>query len=37
MGIAQNQEELNEVTEVVRHIDGVKKVISYVHSRDDRM
>ena len=37
MGIAQNQAELNEVTEVIRHIDGVKKVISYVHSRDDRM
>lgn len=37
MGIAQNQAELNEVTEAVRHIDGVKKVISYVHSRDERM
>lgn len=36
MGIAQNQAELDEVTNVIRHIEGIKKVISYVRLRDER-
>ncbi|MEZ5690087.1 MAG: BON domain-containing protein [Rickettsiales bacterium] len=35
MGIAQNQEELNRVTNLVSTTDSVKKVVSYVRFKDD--
>lgn len=35
MGVAQNQKELEKVTELARHIDGVRKVVSYVHLKGD--
>jgi osmotically-inducible protein OsmY len=34
MGIAQNQQELNEVLNIARHIDGVKQVVSNVTLKD---
>lgn len=34
MGVAQNQKELNHVVNIVRHVDGVKKVINYVKIKD---
>lgn len=34
MGIAQNQEELDRVTNIARHVAGVVKVISYTHLKD---
>ncbi|WP_032112888.1 BON domain-containing protein [Candidatus Paracaedibacter symbiosus] len=36
MGIAQNQAELEEALDIIRHVDGVKKVISYVRLKDSR-
>lgn len=36
MGVAQDQTELDRVVEVARHIQGVKKVISYVRVKDTR-
>ena len=35
MGVAQNQEELNRVTDHARHITGVVKVVSYVRLKDE--
>ncbi|MBW8309655.1 MAG: BON domain-containing protein [Candidatus Paracaedibacteraceae bacterium] len=35
MGIAQDQQELSTVLDYARHIDGVKKVTSYVHLKEE--
>lgn len=36
MGLAQNQAELDRVTDITRHTQGVQKVISYVRLLDER-
>jgi len=36
MGLAQNQAELDQVTDIARHTQGVQKVISYVRLLDER-
>lgn len=37
VGIAQNQEELNQVTDIASRVAGVKKVVSYVRLRDSSL
>lgn len=37
MGIAQNQAELELAIDIARHVEGVKKVISYVQMKDTRV
>jgi len=35
VGIAENQAEIQQVTDVARHVKGVEKVVSYIILRDD--